>query len=62
MLLFSFLDEDTALDPSELEGAESSIPDVLRDVWESQFVPVGQHLLQRLKSHHTDLVPLESPS
>lgn len=61
-ILTQYLDEDIALDPSELEGAESSIPDVLRDVWESQFVPVGQHLLQRLKSHHTDLVPLESPS
>lgn len=55
-------DEDTALDTSELEAAESNIPEVLRDMWEGQFVPVAQHLLQRLKSHHTDLVPLESPS
>lgn len=61
-ILTQYLDEDTALDPSELEAAESNIPEVLRDTWEGQFVPVAQHLLQRLKSHHTDLVPLESPS
>ena len=62
MLLNSVSDEDIALDPSELESMESSLPEVLRDMWEGQFVPVGQHLLQRVKSHHTDLVPLESPS
>lgn len=61
-VLTQYLDEDTALDTSELEAAESNIPEVLRDMWEGQFVPVAQHLLQRLKSHHTDLVPLESPS
>ncbi|XP_020605577.1 armadillo repeat-containing protein 2-like [Orbicella faveolata] len=61
-VLTQYLDEDIALDPSELESMESSLPEVLRDMWEGQFVPVGQHLLQRVKSHHTDLVPLESPS
>ena len=55
-------DEDVVHDSSELEAAESTIPDMLRDMWESQFVPVGQHLLQRVKSHHTDLVPLDAPS
>ena len=55
-------DEDLVHDSSELEAAESTIPDMLRDMWESQFVPVGQHLLQRVKSHHTDLVPLDAPS
>lgn len=62
MLLNSVSDEDIALDPSELDSMESSLPEVLREMWEGQFVPVGQHLLQRVKSHHTDLVPLESPS
>jgi len=62
MLLNFVSDEDIALDPSALESMESSLPEVLRDMWEGQFVPVGQHLLQRVKSHHTDLVPLESPS
>lgn len=61
-ILTQYLDEDIALDPSELEAAESNIPEVLRDMWEGQFVPVGEHLLQRVKSHHTDLVPLEIPS
>lgn len=63
--IFSLLvlaDEDTALDPAGVETAESNILEVLRDMWEEQFVPVAQHLLQRLKTHHTDLVPLESPS
>jgi len=60
--LNSCSDEDIALDPSELESMESSLPEVLRDMWEGQFIPVGQHLLQRVKSHHTDLVPLEFPS
>ena len=55
-------DEDIVHDSSELEAAESTIPDMLRDMWESQFVPVGQHLLQRVKAHHTDLVPLDAPS
>ena len=62
MLLNFVSDEDIALDPSELESVESSLPEMLRDMWEGQFVPVGQHLLQRVKSHHTDLVPLQSPS
>ncbi|KAL9969241.1 hypothetical protein ACROYT_G021436 [Oculina patagonica] len=61
-ILTQYLDEDIVLDHSELDSMESSLPDVLRDMWEGQFVPVGQHLLQRVKSHHTDLVPLESPS
>lgn len=63
--IFSLLvlaDEDTALDPAGVEAVESNILEVLRDMWEEQFVPVAQHLLQRLKTHHTDLVPLESPS
>ena len=63
--VFSLLvltDEDTALDPAGVDAAESNILEVLRDMWEEQFVPVAQHLLQRLKTHHTDLVPLESPS
>lgn len=59
---FDLADEDTALDPAGVEAAESNILEVLRDMWEEQFVPVAQHLLQRLKTHHTDLVPLESPS
>ena len=62
MMLNFVSDEEIALDTSELESMESSLPEVLRDMWEGQFVPVGQHLLQRVKSHHTDLVPLESPS
>ncbi|XP_015772193.1 PREDICTED: armadillo repeat-containing protein 2-like [Acropora digitifera] len=61
-ILTQYLDEDTALDPAGVETAESNILEVLRDMWEEQFVPVAQHLLQRLKTHHTDLVPLESPS
>ncbi|XP_067050151.1 armadillo repeat-containing protein 2-like [Acropora muricata] len=61
-ILTQYLDEDTALDPAGVEAAESNILEVLRDMWEEQFVPVAQHLLQRLKTHHTDLVPLESPS
>ena len=60
--LNSISDEATALDSSELDSVESNLPEVLRDMWEGQFVPVGQHLLHRVKSHHTDLVPLESPS
>lgn len=60
--LNSISDEDIALDSSELDSVESNLPEVLRDMWEGQFVPVGQHLLHRVKSHHTDLVPLESPS
>ena len=62
LLNYSFSDEDIVLDSSELDTAESNLPGMLRDMWEGQFVPVGQHLLQRVKSHHTDLVPLESPS
>jgi len=61
-ILTQYLDEDVALDPSELEAAESNIPELLRDMWEGQFVPVAEHLLERVKSHHSDLVPLESPS
>lgn len=61
-ILAQYLDEDIALDSSELDAVESNLPDMLREMWESQFVPVGQHLLHRVKSHHTDLVPLELPS
>lgn len=61
-MLNCFSDEDIALDSSELDAVESNLPDMLREMWESQFVPVGQHLLHRVKLHHTDLVPLELPS
>ena len=37
-----FVDEDVALDRSELDSADSSISVMLRDMWEGQFVPVGK--------------------
>ena len=57
-----FTDEEVALDRSELESLDPNLSCVLRDTWEGQFVPVGDHLLQRVRAHHTHLVPLEAPS
>ena len=56
-----FTDEEVAFDPEELPVEEGDLHVVVKDMWESQFVPVGQHLLRRIKAHHTDLVPLEAP-
>jgi len=49
-------------DSSSMENMDTELYETLRDMWEDVFSPVGEKLLQRIKSHHTDLVPLESPS
>ena len=40
--------------------SESSMQ-YLKDLWQTEFLPVAQALLSRIKSHCTDLVPLEPP-
>ena len=40
--------------------SESSMQ-YLKDLWQTEFLPVAQALLSRIKSHCTGLVPLESP-
>ena len=32
-----------------------------RVYWEEEFLPVAQNLLARIHTHHTDLVPLDTP-
>ena len=54
-------DEEIAFDPDEIPTVDEELHMIVRDIWDTQFVPVGQHLLQRIKTHHTDLVPLEEP-
>ncbi|KAK3739022.1 hypothetical protein QZH41_010480 [Actinostola sp. cb2023] len=61
-VLTDYLDEETMFNNSNMENMESYLYETLRDMWEQVFYPVGENLLRRIKSRHTDLVPLESPS
>ncbi|XP_031553121.1 armadillo repeat-containing protein 2-like [Actinia tenebrosa] len=60
-VLTEYLDEEVIFS-SSMEEMDPSLYDTLRDMWDQVFYPVGYNLLHRIKTHHTDLVPLESPS
>ncbi|XP_070568677.1 armadillo repeat-containing protein 2-like isoform X2 [Ptychodera flava] len=57
-LLLEYLDEEAALDAD----LDEETRELLRSLWETDFCPVAQQLLNRIEKHHTDLVPLEQPS
>ncbi|XP_077976890.1 armadillo repeat-containing protein 2-like [Glandiceps talaboti] len=60
-LLLEYLDEETAIDGSN-NDMDDETREYLKSVWESDFCPVAQQLLNRVEKYHTDLVPLEQPS
>ncbi|KAB0355696.1 hypothetical protein FD755_021637 [Muntiacus reevesi] len=57
-LLSSFLDEELALNRS----FDQDLKNYHKLHWETEFRPVAQQLLNRIKNHHTFLEPLPIPS
>ncbi|KAB0346857.1 hypothetical protein FD754_011714 [Muntiacus muntjak] len=57
-LLSSFLDEELALNGS----FDQDLKNYHKLHWETEFRPVAQQLLNRIKNHHTFLEPLPIPS
>ncbi|CAI9164230.1 unnamed protein product [Rangifer tarandus platyrhynchus] len=57
-LLSSFLDEELALNGS----FDQDLKNYHKLHWETEFRPVAQQLLNRIKKHHTFLEPLPIPS
>uniref|UniRef100_A0A2K6UX15 Armadillo repeat containing 2 n=1 Tax=Saimiri boliviensis boliviensis TaxID=39432 RepID=A0A2K6UX15_SAIBB len=57
-LLSSFLDEELALDGS----FDPDLKKYHKLHWETEFKPVAQQLLNRIRRHHTFLEPLPGPS
>ncbi len=42
-------------------GTSEEIREQIQVSWEEEFLPVAQKLLARLETHHTDLIPLDTP-
>ncbi|XP_028412719.1 armadillo repeat-containing protein 2-like [Dendronephthya gigantea] len=61
-LLREYLDEETAFDYVSSRKIDPSVQTLLRETWKENFELVGEHLLQKIESKESDLVPLEEPS
>ena len=58
LVIFFFLDPDTAFDYKEELGIDAETRELMKQIWSEQFEQVGTRLLQRIDDHHTALQPL----
>ncbi|XP_030851091.1 armadillo repeat-containing protein 2 [Strongylocentrotus purpuratus] len=61
-LLVDYLDEEVALEVPEDADWDAETQQLMKSYWKTEFCPVASQLLDRIEHHHSDLIPIDSPS
>ncbi|XP_071492029.1 LOW QUALITY PROTEIN: armadillo repeat-containing protein 2-like [Diadema antillarum] len=61
-LLVDYLDEEVALETPEGVDWDVETQQLMKSYWKTEFCPVASQLLDRIEQHHSDLVPIDTPT
>ena len=60
--LHTYSDEEVALEVPEDADWDAETQQLMKSYWKTEFCPVASQLLDRIEHHHSDLIPIDSPS